>query len=379
DMKMLGIKSVTRYARASDFIPEIILQVERLIKQSFAYIVNNSVYFRINKFKDYGKLSGQKLTKLKIRAKKLADRDLLEAFGKEKEKESPLDFALWKASGPEEPGWKSPWGRGRPGWHIEDTAISEKFFGPQYDIHGGGIDLIFPHHECEIAQQESASGKKPFVRYWLHTGHLKVGGEKMSKSLGNFITIQELLKKSSPETFRLIVAQAHYRSPINYTEKLQKQAEASRQRLIEFVLKIKSKIGFTKAAAVKGDILGIKRTIYKARKDFYDALRDDFNTPKAIAVVFSLVNKLNPKIDKGIEDLAKKEVEKFLKEVDGIFGIIGKLPKVKPSIQVVKLVVEREKLRKEKKWGEADKIRERVLKLGWQIEDTAFGPRLKKQ
>lgn len=402
DMRLLEMHSVTRYARASDFIPEIIAQVKRLISRGFAYEVNGSVYYRIEKFREYGKLSGQKLKKLQVQAKKLAKRDVREAFGEETEKENPLDFALWKAAHANrapphslrsysgnakaptripfrlidgEPAWFSPWGWGRPGWHIEDTAISEKFFGSQYDIHGGGTDLIFPHHECEIAQQEAASGRKPFVRFWLHTGHLKVGGEKMSKSRGNFITIRELLKRTGPETFRLLVAQNHYRSPVNYTEEVLRQAETGRERLREFMARVKA----VKAKAGVDD-KGTISTLAKARKAFYDALADDFNTPKALAEVFTLVSKVNPLLVGGaIAGKGKRALSEFFSNVDALFGIIGKVRNDTVPEKVKALAKKREEFRKEKRWEEADALRREIKARGWVIEDTSLGPRLKKR
>jgi cysteinyl-tRNA synthetase len=399
DMKALGIRSVTRYARATDFIPEIIKQVERLIRRGFAYEVNGSVYYRIRKFKDYGKLSGQNIRKLQLQAKKLKSRDVREAFGEETEKENPLDFALWKASHANsarsskasrnanapvripfrmingEPAWLSPWGWGRPGWHIEDTAISETFFGAQYDIHGGGLELIFPHHECEIAQQEAASGKSPFVRYWLHTGHLKVRGEKMSKSLGNFITIADLLKNVEPEVFRFLIALNHYRKPLNYTPELLSQASASRERILEFTAKLR----YAQFSLKKVYKLGTGRVIAKARQSFYAALANDFATPEALAIVFGLIKKVNPLLDGGkLNRKDAKDLAAFFKEVDTIFGFIGKRKTDNVPAAVRALVGKREKLRKQRRWEEADKLRKQIESRGWIIEDTPSGSRLKK-
>jgi len=372
DMHSLGIASVTRYARASDFIPEIIAQVERLIRKGYAYEVKGNVYFRVRKFRTYGKLSRQNINKVSKFYK-----NALSGSGESEPvegKEDDIDFALWKTSQPDEPRWKSPWGWGRPGWHIEDTAISEKFFGPQYDIHGGGIDLIFPHHDCEIAQQESASGRRPFVRVWLHTGHLKIGGEKMSKSLGNFLTIRELLKTTDPETFRLFIAQTHYRSPVRYTESLLSQAAAARRRLIEFVKRINEP-----SKTSQGDKLGTKSDIAKARKGFYDALADDFNAPKAIAAIFTLINKLNPSLEKhALPEASRLNALKLVKEVDQIFGIIGKVKRDATPSMVRKLAHERELFRKNRNWAKADELREKLRSLGWNVEDTPAGPKLKK-
>jgi len=360
DMKALGVDSITRYAKASDFIPEIIKQVKRLMRRGFAYATpDGSVYFRVRKVGDYGKLSKQKPAGLK-------------QFEAGEFKEDPRDFALWKAFRPGEPRWKSPWGFGRPGWHIEDTAISEKYFGPQYDIHGGGIDLIFPHHECEIAQQESASGKKPFVRYWMHAGHLRIGGTKMSKSLGNFITIREMLKKTKPETLRLLMALRHYRSPLNYTDAMLAEASASQIRIADFVKKI-----YELPGRVGSNLhnVGTEPALRAARAGFYEALADDFNTPRALASVFTLVSKLNPVVANA-SSRERKKLEIFFQEVDSIMGIIGKVTEVAPA-RIRLLASRREKLRSRGLWQEADKIRSEIQKAGWILEDTPSGPRLK--
>jgi len=224
DMKALGITSVSKYARATDYIQEIINQVKKLIEKGVAYRINDGIYYDITKFKDYGKLSRRTV---------LQAEDAVSRIDEAKEKRNKGDFCLWKFSKPGEPKWKSPWGWGRPGWHIEDTAITQKHFGYQYDIHGGARDLIFPHHEAEIAQMEAISGKKPMAKYWLHTGFLTVEGKKMSKSLGNFITIREFLKENSPQILRMLVLKNHYRSPIDYSEKEINQAKKELQRIAE--------------------------------------------------------------------------------------------------------------------------------------------------
>jgi cysteinyl-tRNA synthetase len=363
DMRALGITGVNAYARASDYIPEIIGQVARLIEKGFAYESGGDVYFRVKKFKRYGALSRQRLEALKQ----------FEPGGK---KENPLDFALWKSSKPGEPKWKSPWGWGRPGWHIEDTAITESFFGPQYDVHGGGVDLIFPHHECEIAQQEAASGLHPFVRYWLHTGHLKVRGEKMAKSLGNFITIRDMLSRVPREVFRLLVLSTHWRTPLDYSDQLLAQARSAHERLKGFyaklaVVKAKTGLGWPAEKAAK---------LEKAMASFYHMLEDDANTPRAIAELFAIVSLANPDLGKGAlpESIARKIV-KFFKEADSILGIIGKPSASAVPADIRKLIEERERLRRGKKWHAADELRRRIERAGWIVEDTPAGPRAKKK
>jgi cysteinyl-tRNA synthetase len=280
-----------------------------------------------------------------------------------------------------EPAWLSPWGWGRPGWHIEDTAITEKYFGPQYDIHGGARDLIFPHHEAEICQMEAISGKKPLVKYWLHTGFLSVGGRKMAKSLGNFVTIRDFLKikKQSARLLRFFVLKTHYRSPINYDEKFLLQAEKELARLDEFIGKIKNQKSEIRNTNQKSERI-IKSLIFKTQRDFQAAMEDDFNTSKAIAVIFDLIHKGNALLDK--EQLSKntaKQILNFFKEIDKFFNFIFWQKKEERIPQkILKLVKEREKYRQEKNWQEADKIREEIKKEGFLIEDTKKGPKIKR-
>ncbi|MCH7552197.1 cysteine--tRNA ligase, partial [Patescibacteria group bacterium] len=275
DMKALGIVSVSKYARATDHIPEIIVQIGKLLKKGYAYeLKGEGIYYDILKFKDYGKLS---------RRTSLQAEDAVSRIDESVKKQNKGDFALWKISKEGEPKWKSPWGWGRPGWHIEDTAITQKRFGAQYDLHGGARDLIFPHHEAEIAQMEAISGKKPMARHWMHSGFLTVGGMKMSKSLGNFITIQEFLNKHSARILRLLVLKAHYRSPIDYSDTLLIQTKRELERIDEFIEKLKTcgENGKT-SLLLKG-----------FQKEFILSLEDDFNTPKAIAVLFDILLKGN--------------------------------------------------------------------------------------
>ena len=224
DMKSLGVVSVDKYARAAGHLKEIKRQIAALLKKGFAYRTKSGVYFEVKKFGGYGKLSRQNLEETRRGWRIEPD----------PEKKDRLDFALWKNRQAGELAWPSPWGAGRPGWHIEDTAIAEKFFGPQYDIHGGAVDLKFPHHESEIAQAEAASGKKPFVKIWMHTGFLLAGGEKMSKSSGNFITIRDFLKNRDAAALRLLIASRHYRSPLDYEESLAENAENSLRTIGSF-------------------------------------------------------------------------------------------------------------------------------------------------
>ena len=367
DAKSLGVDSVSKYARATEHIKEIISQVERLLKKGFAYQIEDGIYYDISKFKDYGKLSGRTA---------LQAEDAVSRIDESKKKKNKGDFCLWKFwSGKDwEPKWRSPWGYGRPGWHIEDTAITEKYFGPQYEIHGGARDLIFPHHEAEIAQMEAISEKKPMVKYWLHTGFLTINGQKMSKSLGNFITIREFLNKHSARLLRFFVLKSHYRSPIDYSEKAILQSQNELERIDEFLEKLK-----TQKSKVKTTTQKSKLKIDKFKNKFEEAMDDDFNTPKAMAVIFELIRDINPMLDKNqITQEEVKQILEFLKFVDEIFGFILKKERVKIPEEIKKLAQKREILRKEKKWEEADKIREEIKKLGYEIQDTAGGTKIKK-
>jgi cysteinyl-tRNA synthetase len=358
DMKDLKISSVKKYARATDHIKEIISQIKKLEKKGFEYKTSDGIYYDIKKFKEYGKLSKRTTTQAEDGVSRIDDST---------EKKNRGDFCLWKFSKEGEPEWPSPFGKGRPGWHIEDTAISEKFFGNQYDIHGGARDLIFPHHEAEIAQMEAVSGKSPMVKYWLHTGFLTIEGKKMSKSLDNFITIREFLKNNSTRTLRFLIAKNHYRSPLNYTDNLLIQTERELEKIDEFINRIKTE-KFKQGTA----------KLIIPKKEFKEAMEDDFNTPKAIAVIFKLIKNGNSLINQNL--FSKKDEENalgFLKKADKIFNVIF-WPKEKAPKNVKELAELRKKYRKEKNWAKADKTREEILKLGWQIEDTGSGPKIKK-
>ena len=276
DMKDLKVDSVTEYARATDYIKEIISQIKHLSEKEYAYRIEDGIYYDISKFKNYGKLSGRTSSQAE---------DAVSRIDEGKKKRNRGDFCLWRFSKLDEPAWESPWDWGRPGWHIEDTAIAEKHFGSQYDVHGGGRDLIFPHHEAEIAQMEGISGKTPFVRYWMHSGSLTVKGQKMAKSLENFILIRDFTKKYSSRLLRFLIAKTHYRSPIDYSEKLLSQVQKELERIDEFV----EKLQITKSKSQTDSKLQI--TNYK--KKFEEAMADDFNTPKAVAAIFELVTKGN--------------------------------------------------------------------------------------
>ncbi len=365
DMKALKIDSVTRYARATEHIEEIQSQVKRLLKKGYAYQIEDGIYYDIKKFKDYGKLSRRSVEQAE---------DAVSRIDTARKKRNIGDFCLWKFSKANEPKWPSPWGDGRPGWHIEDTAISEKYFGVQYDIHGGARDLVFPHHEAEIAQMEAVSNKKPMVKYWLHAGFLTINGRKMAKSLGNFITIKDFLKKYIPDVLRFIVFSSHYRSPLDFSDKLAKEAKTNLEKLEEFLRKLRE----TKGKPGKDN----KNLIENFEKKFFEVLEDDFNTPKAKGLIFDFISKINKKIDENqLSQKETKTIYNFFKKINKIFNILDfkKIERKEVlSKEIKKLVELREKYRLQKNWKKVDEVRKKIKKLGYEIEDTSQGPKVKK-
>jgi len=352
------------------------------LKKGYAYQIKDGIYYDIKKFKNYGKLSRRTV---------LQAEDAVSRIDEAKEKRNKGDFCLWKKSKTGEPKW--PFGSlrslrvkaGRPGWHIEDTAITEKYFGPQYDIHGGARELMFPHHEAEIAQMEAISNKKPMVRFWVHTGILRIGGKKMAKSLGNFITIRDFLKRHSARILRLFVLKSHYRSPIDYSEKEIKQVEKQLKRIDEFIEKVKSPLAVQRArqkSKVKSTIQESKlNLISKTEKEFEKAMDNDFNTPKAIATIFNLVNKGNSLIAQNkLTSTDARNILELLRKVDKVFNFIFLGKRVAPKIPsfIKKMIREREEARKDQDWQEADKIRKKIRQLGYEIEDTKKGPKIRK-
>ncbi len=354
DIRALKINSINKYARATSHIKEIKNQVEILLKKGFAYRIEDGIYFDIKKFKNYGKLSGRTV---------LQANDAVSRIDNAKNKKNKGDFCLWKY--PKsffEPSWPAKFGRGRPGWHIEDTAIAQKYFGFQYDIHGGAKDLIFPHHEAEIAQMESISGKSPFVKYWMHTGFLTINGQKMSKSLKNFITIRSFLKKEEPEVLRLFILSSHYRSSIDYTEKAIFQSKEALQRIINF----------------RNDL----KTNKRIKENYYlfsrvnKILENDFNTPEFFAEIFEIIKFFNKKTL--INEKEKESINTLFCFIEKVFKIFPKGEKEKIPSKIINLIKKREKYRKKQEWKVADKIRKEIEKLGYKIEDTKKGVRIRK-
>ena len=365
DMASLRI-SVNLFAKASEYVAEIIAQVNTLLEKGYAYVVDGDVYYDISKFPEYGRLSRQKPDELKKHR-----------IEPDPRKRNPNDFSLWKSQKPGELAWDSPWGKGRPGWHIEDTAITYTHFGSRYDIHGGAVELIFPHHEAEVAQAEAATGEKPLVKYWVHTGILNVKGQKMSKSLGNFITIKNALQRYDPDVLRLFFASSHYRSPIDFSEENLRSSKELLDRLYATYDRIQTLLERSKDATTfhKSQFTGI---VSQHKEKFIEAMDDDFNTPAAIAVLVSLAKEVEKSIPSGFDEKTLRQIFETLKEMGSIIGIFegreGKKPSRDISTELVNLTVEiRDEARRKNDWETADRIRDRLKKIGVILEDTAEG------
>nr|MBC7244728.1 cysteine--tRNA ligase [Chloroflexota bacterium] len=360
EMDALNIQRADYHPRATEVIPKIIEMVQGLIQKGYAYEVDGDVYFRVTRFPDYGRLSKRSLDQMEAGARIEVD----------VRKEHPMDFALWKASKEGEPSWDSPWGKGRPGWHIECSAMSIQFLGEQLDIHGGGPDVIFPHHENEIAQSEAYTGKTPFVKYWIHNGPLKLreDEEKMTRHLGNFISVQEALQKYSTDAIRLFILSSHYRSPLTWKEENVLAAERGAERL-RAALK-----DYTGPPSINpGDALCEEAEA--ARREFIAAMDDDFNTPRAIAQVFELARMINQARDSGVASQSLTYAQSILKELTDVLGLTMKgLPGPTEAEPFIALLVEvRSQLRAAKQWALADRIRDRLAEMGVILEDGPEG------
>ncbi len=398
DLDHLGIRRADLYPKASETIDDMIKLIEEIIKKGYGYESEGDVYFSVEKFAEYGKLSGQKLDDLMSGVR----------IDPEDKKHNPFDFALWKSAKPGEPRWESPWGMGRPGWHIECSAMSSKFLGLPFDIHGGGMDLRFPHHENEIAQAEAATGKQ-FARFWMHAGLLTINGEKMSKSIGNIINIKDLLTQWDAEVIRFFFAQTHYRRPPDYTEIGLENAKKGLERIHRFADKLMS-LANNKACMTDGNTLPSEdhavSDILKTFKDsFESAMDDDFNTPIAVAALFDFISETNryledhpsisPAIAQNVIDTLKilgRIITLFQdEEKENVNEIVTAalketVKKYKPdallcddiSVLLTILLSVREEARKNRKWVVADAIRSEISCLGFEIQDTSEGVKWRK-
>ncbi len=368
DAKGLGVRPATVHPTVTGHIPDIIDIIQTLIDKGHAYQAGGDVYYRTRSFPEYGKLSHMPIDELESGARI--------AVGEQKE--DPLDFALWKAAKPGEPDWDSPWGQGRPGWHIECSAMNRAIFGDTIDIHCGGQDLIFPHHENEIAQSEGASGK-PFAHYWMHNGYINVDNVKMSKSLGNFFTVREVAEKFGYEPIKFMMLQAHYRSPINYTLEVIQQCQASLKRIYN----CKEKLTLTLAKATEGAMTQEQKDIIDGfRQQFITAMDDDFNTADAVSAIFELVRQINTDCDRN--PLPSKEYFTYTQALfDTLLDVMGiVIPQQQEEqlpAQVQELVERRAQARKEKNFALADQLRDEIAALGYEVKETRQGTQITKK
>lgn len=345
--------------KATEYIDHIIEIIKKLEEKGATYGLEDGIYFDITKFPEYGKLSGQNLEELQMGARVAVNES----------KRNPQDFALWKLEKPGEPSWDSPWGKGRPGWHIECSAMSKAILGESIDFHAGGADLTFPHHECEIAQSETAH-EQLFAKYWLHNGFINIDNEKMSKSLGNFITLRDMLDKYSGPVIRYLYLQTHYRSPINFTDALLEQSKQSLQRIHDFVAMIKR---IKNPGEMHNEV---NEAVKEATKQFEEAMDDDFETPNALAALFELIKKINT-LDINYNDSDRQIILSYLDKIDRIFAII--IPEeTELSEEFMTLIKEREEARKNKDWAKSDELRDLLKEKGILVEDTPEGTVWKK-
>jgi cysteinyl-tRNA synthetase len=373
DMDALNVQRATLEPRATEHISDIIQVVQKLIQKKMAYPLDGDVYFSVESFRDYGKLSGRKLEDMEAGARVAVD----------ERKRNPFDFALWKSAKPDEPSWDSPWGKGRPGWHIECTAMSSSLLGETIDIHGGGKDLVFPHHENEIAQSEAAFGKE-LVKYWIHNGFVNINQEKMSKSLGNFLLIKDIIKIYHPESVRLFLLSNHYRSPIDFNEKAMEESSGALEKIYTFLERVEDH----PEMSGKGD-----KGSGRLWQEFCDAMNDDFNTAQGLGTLFSAVRNLNRILDEAGDQLSDKDWEQIktgyadVLQIGNILGIFKQSPKsyfelkrqkglkkeaIDPKL-IEKMVHERTEARKLKDWAKADKIRDELLDMKIILEDRSDG------
>jgi cysteinyl-tRNA synthetase len=363
DIAALGVEAPDVEPRATEHVPEMITLIERLVAGGYAYVVDGDVYFEVRRFPAYGKLSGKNLDELLAGARVDVD----------ERKRDPRDFALWKSAKPDEPSWPSPWGPGRPGWHIECSAMAMRYLGPSFDIHGGGEDLIFPHHECEIAQAEAVT-HEPFAHYWVHNGFVNLGKAKMSKSLGNTLTIRDILKRHDPEALRLWILGTHYRHLLEWSEERVEEAARALGRLTRLV---------DDAAGLGAPAPSLPSAYAGFAARFTGAMDDDFNTPQALGVLFDFARALSEHRDRGLgAPESRADFVAGVAELVRLARVLGLLQRGGAGgapAEVARLVDERAQARAQRDFRRSDELRAEIQRLGWLVEDTADGPRLTRK
>lgn len=367
DMEALNVKPATIHPKATEEIQGMVEMIQTLIENGHAYAKNGNVYFKTRSFEEYGKLSKKNIDDLEAGAR-IAVND---------EKEDPMDFVLWKPKKEGEPAWKSPWGEGRPGWHIECSVMSKKYLGDQIDIHAGGEDLIFPHHENEIAQSEAANGKC-FAKYWMHNGFLNIDNKKMSKSEGNFFTVRDIQKQYSLQVLRFFMLSAHYRSPLNFSRDLMEASKNGLERITTAVENLKRLYDAAKERELTAGEKEFMERLEKRNQKFDMAMEDDFNTADAIAAVFEMVKDANTVLS---SDSARKALEHARNTIVALCDVLGlKVEKEKEILdgEIEELIQQRQNARKEKNFTRADEIRDELLEKGIILEDTREGVRWKR-
>lgn len=367
DADAMQIERATQNPRATELIDDIINFVKDLEDKGYAYNIDGDVYFSTSSFEGYGKLSHQSLDDLEAGARINVD----------DRKKSPMDFALWKKQKAGEPGWESPWGMGRPGWHIECSTMATSILGDTIDIHAGGADLIFPHHENEVAQSEAKTGK-PFARYWMHSAFLNINDEKMSKSLKNFFTAREILEKYDPEIIRLFILSGHYRTPLNFSLELLEQSKSGLERLYNSIYNLEYILESAEDRELSEEEEKVYKRIDGFKDRFIEVMDDDFNTADGISVIYDLVRDANTNIKTGSPKKLAEKALNMIRDISSPLGLLQKTTKNEIDEEIEKLIEDRQKARYEKNWALADKIRDDLKAKGIILEDTPQGVKWKR-
>ena len=364
DATALGIQKATVHPKATENIDAIIDIVKKLEEKGYAYNVDGNVYFSAKKFSEYGKLSKQPLEDLEVGAR----------IDVNEHKNDAMDFALWKAQKEGEPAWESPWGMGRPGWHIECSAMANKYLGETIDIHSGGQDLVFPHHENEVAQSECANGK-PFANYWMHNGYININNQKMSKSLGNFFTVRDILKQYDAEVVRFFMLSAHYRNPINFSDVLMEQSKSAVERVYTCIDNLNFLLQNSEDRELNATENVYSQKLEQFKQKFINAMDDDLNTADAISVIFDIVYAANTDLSnegKNAKQIIIKTLD-TIKELGAVLGLFNKSEKKSLDAEIEAMIEERNKARAEKNWAKADEIRDKLKSMHIVLKDTPMG------